>query len=83
MEKKLYPKSGNMHVEYNNMTNITEILSRDEYDTFTRKVDAATIKGIFIPHIVEHDTVLDTYEVTLLDKTKTMEELDRITSNGN
>ena len=83
MEKKLYPKSGNMHVEYNNMTNITEILSRDEYDTFTRKVDDSTINGIFIPHIVEHDTVLDTYEVTLLDKTKTMEELDRITSNGN
>lgn len=69
-----------MEIEYNNMTNITAVLSKDDFRTFTEKVDIASSKGFDIPHIVEYDTVLDTYEVTLLDKTKTMEELDRITS---
>ena len=70
----------NYEVEYNNMTNITAVLSKDDYRTFTQKVDIASSKGVEIPHIVEYDTVLDTYEVTLLDNTKTMDELDRITS---
>ena len=69
-----------MEIEYNNMTNITAVLSSEDYRTFTQKVDIASSKGVEIPHIVEYDTVLDTYEVTLLDNTKTMEELDRITS---
>ncbi len=69
-----------MEIEYNNMTNITAVLSNEDYRTFTQKVDIASSKGVEIPHIVEYDTVLDTFEVTLLDKTKTMEELDRITS---
>ena len=69
-----------MEIEYNNMTNITAVLSNEDYRTFTEKVDIASSKGVDIPHIVEYDTVLDTFEVTLLDKTKTMEELDRITS---
>ena len=67
-------------VESSNMTNITAVLSKGDYRTFTQKVDIASSKGVEIPHIVEYDTVLDTFEVTLLDKTKTMEELDRITS---
>ena len=67
-------------VESSNMTNITAVLSKDDYRTFTQKVDIASSKGVEIPHIVEYDTVLDTYEVTLLDNTKTMDELDRITS---
>ena len=70
----------NYEVEYNNMTNITAVLSKDDYRTFTQMVDIASSKGVEIPHIVEYDTVLDTYEVTLLDNTKTMDELDRITS---
>ena len=69
-----------MEIEYNNKTNITAVLSNEDYRTFTQKVDIASSKGVEIPHIVEYDTVLDTFEVTLLDKTKTMEELDRITS---
>jgi len=69
-----------MEIEYNNMTNITAVLSKDDYRIFTEKVDIASSKGVEIPHIVDYDTVLDTFEVTLLDKTKTMEELDRITS---
>lgn len=69
-----------MEIEYNNMTNITAVLSSEDYRTFTQKVDIASSKGVEIPHIVEYDTVLDTFEVTLLDRTKTMEELDRITS---
>ena len=69
-----------MEIEYNNMTNITAVLSNEDYRTFPQKVDIASSKGVEIPHIVEYDTVLDTFEVTLLDKTKTMEELDRITS---
>ena len=69
-----------MEIEYNNMTNITAVLSNEDYRTFTQKVDIASSKGVEIPHIVEYDTVLDTFEVTLLDRTKTMEELDRITS---
>ena len=59
----------NYEVKYENMTNITAVLSKDDFRTFTEKVD-----------IVEYDTVLDTYEVILLDNSKTMEELDRITS---
>jgi hypothetical protein len=73
MEKDIWIKPSNM-------TNITAVLSKDDYRTFTQKVDIASSKGVDIPHIVEYDTVLDTYEVTLLDRTKTMEELDRITS---
>ena len=69
-----------MEIEYNNMTNITAVLSSEDYRTFTQKVDIASSKGVEIPHIVEYDTVLDTFEVTPLDRTKTMEELDRITS---
>jgi|TARA_B100001094_G_C18055105_1_gene732048 hypothetical protein len=70
----------NYEVKYENMTNITAVLSKDDFRTFTEKVDIASSKGVDIPHIVEYDTVLDTYEVILLDNSKTMEELDRITS---
>ena len=46
----------NYEVEYNNMTNITAVLSKDDYRTFTQKVDIASSKGVEIPHIVEYDT---------------------------
>ncbi len=61
-----------MHIE--KMVNETFTLNRNEYRDFTYRVDLLNeTKGVESPYLVEHDFVLDTFEVTLLDKSKDLE----------
>ena len=40
-------------------------LSRDDYRTFTEKVQVLESKGYDLPHMVEHSKGSDTFEVTI------------------
>ena len=40
-------------------------LSRDDYRTFTQKVQVLESKGYDLPHMVEHDKNGDTFTVTI------------------
>ena len=46
------------------------ILSKEDYSTFTEKVDVASLKGVSVPYSVEFGGTLGepTFTVTLLDK---------------
>ena len=41
------------------------VLSRDDYRTFTQKVQVLESKGYDLPHIVEHIKDNDTFAVTI------------------
>jgi len=56
-----------IEIKNENMTNEEYTLSREEYRNFTVAVD---LHPEDVPYLVEQDFVLDTFAVTLLDKTK-------------
>ena len=57
------------------------ILSKEDYNTFTEKVDVASLKGVSVPYSVEFGGTLGepTFTVTLLDKDQDLDLLDSIT----
>jgi len=58
-----------MQIESKDMMNETFTLDRNRYRDFTYRVDLLKkTKGVEAPYLVEYDTVLDTFEVTLLHK---------------
>jgi len=58
-----------MQIESKDMMNETFTLNRNEYRDFTYRIDLLNkTKGVEAPYLVEHDLVLDTFEVTLLHK---------------
>ena len=58
-----------MQIESKDMMNETFTLDRNQYKDFTYRIDLLkTTKGVEAPYLVEHDFVLDTFEVTLLHK---------------
>jgi len=58
------------------------ILSKDDYKTFTEKVDVASSKGVEVPHSVEYGGTIGepTFKVTLLEKMD-LDMLDEITGS--
>ena len=58
-----------MLIESKDMMNETFTLNRMEYEDLKFRIDQLNeSKGINTPYLVEHDFVLDTFEVTLLHK---------------
>ena len=57
-----------MQIESKDMMNETFILERDDYRDFTNRVMILQSRKEEAPYLVENDFVLDTFEVTLLDK---------------
>tara|TARA_B110000285_G_C14975935_1_gene538967 strand:+ start:444 stop:650 length:207 start_codon:yes stop_codon:yes gene_type:complete len=58
-----------MLIESKDMMNETFTLNRMEYEDLKFRIDQLNeSKGIDTPYLVEHDFVLDTFEVTLLHK---------------
>tara|TARA_B100000902_G_scaffold386151_1_gene428421 strand:- start:895 stop:1077 length:183 start_codon:yes stop_codon:yes gene_type:complete len=57
------------------------LLSKEDYETFTEKVDIASSKGVSIPYSVEYGGTVGepTFEVTLLDENQDLNLLDKIT----
>jgi len=57
------------------------ILSKDDYKTFTEKVDVASTKGVKVPHSVEYGGTVGepAFKVTLLDENQDLDLLDSIT----
>lgn len=57
------------------MMNETFILERDDYRDFTNRVMILQSRNEEAPYLVEHDFVLDTFEVTLLDNRYTLQTI--------
>ena len=57
------------------MMNETFILERDDYRDFTNRVMILQSRNEEAPYIVEHDYILDTFEVTLLDNRYTLQTI--------
>lgn len=62
------------------MMNETFILERDDYRDFTNRVMILQSRKEEAPYLVEHDFVLDTFEVTLLDNRYTLKAIMEKTS---
>lgn len=67
-----------MEAEY--MMNETFILNRDDYRDFNNRVMILQSRNEEAPFLVEHDFVLDTFEVTLLDNRYTLQSIMEKTS---
>ena len=59
-------------------TNLEAIVDADDYRIFNDKIGIAQSKGVEIPHLVE-SLGENSYKITLLNNTYTIEELDKLT----
>ena len=59
-------------------TNLEAIVDADDYRIFNDKISIAQSKGVEIPHLVE-SLGENSYKITLLNNTYTIEELDKLT----
>ena len=60
--------------------NQTATLSKEDYDIFLEKVEIAKTKGVTIEYSLKVDTFVPSWEITLLNNTLSVDELDELTT---
>ena len=62
--------------------NQTATLSKEDYDIFLEKVEIAITKGVTIEYSLKVDTFVPSWEITLLNNTLSVDELDEFTTEA-
>ena len=62
--------------------NQTATLSKEDYDIFLEKVEIAKTKGVTIEYSLKVDTFVPSWEITLLNNTLSVAELDELTTEA-
>ena len=62
--------------------NQTATLSEEDYDIFLEKVEIAKTKGVTIEYSLKVDTFVPSWEITLLNNTLSVDELDELTTEA-
>tara|TARA_Y100000996_G_scaffold131989_1_gene100342 strand:- start:240 stop:440 length:201 start_codon:yes stop_codon:yes gene_type:complete len=62
--------------------NQTATLSKEDYDIFLEKVEIAKTKGVTIEYSLKVDTFVPSWEITLLNNTLSVDELDELTTEA-
>ena len=62
--------------------NQTATLSKEDYDIFLDKVEIAKTKGVTIENSLKVDTFVPSWEITLLNNTLSVDELDELTTEA-
>ena len=62
--------------------NQTATLSKEDYDIFLEKVEIAKTKGVTIEYSLKVDTFVPSWEITLLNNTLSVDELDDLTTEA-
>ena len=62
--------------------NQTATLSKEDYDIFLEKVEIAKSKGVTIEYSLKVDTFVPSWEITLLNNTLSVDELDELTTEA-
>lgn len=54
-----------------------QIMNKEEYNTFTEKVDVSSMRGVSVPHSVEYGGTVGepTFTVTLLNENQDLESI--------